>query len=254
MSIIREIFSDFVKASRLLGKEEELAAQISERLEELFPYKIGANGALCEWFEDFEPQEHGHRHFSHLIGVYPGEHLNPREEPKLFEAARAALRERLEPGDTGTGWSCVWAMALLARFGEGEQLAARLSDLLCKHTSPNLLDYMYVEGWPEPLVFQIDANLGACAAMTEMLASSRAGEIELLPALPAFWQSGAVRGLRVKGAASLSLAWKEGELCSAELTAQKGGTFCLRYAKGQLSVTLKAGERLSLSRKDFSQQ
>lgn len=251
LSIIREIFSDFMKASALLGRDKELRAQIAAREAQLLPYTADANGALCEWFRDFEPHERGHRHFSHLIGVYPGDTINSAKEPALYAAAKKAFDSRLQNGGGSTGWSCAWAMALAARFGDADLSEGLFRKLFANDTSPNLLDYMYVEGWPRPLVFQIDANFGVCAAMAEMLVQSTCDEILLLPCLPSFMKNGTVRGLRAKGAVSVSLSWENGALTSASITADRDGTYCVCYAGKCIRLLAKAGEPVLLSAKDF---
>ncbi len=254
LSIIREIFSDFIKASALLDREKELAAQIAERAAQLLPYAVDSEGALCEWFRDFEPRERGHRHFSHLIGVYPGDSINEKDTPDLFAAAKKALEQRLQNGGGSTGWSCAWAMALAAKFGDADLPQELFRKLFANDTSPNLLDYMYVEGWPRPLVFQIDANFGVCAAMAEMLVQSTCDEIRLLPCVPAFMKKGSVRGLRAKGAVSISLSWENGALISASITADKDGTYCVCYGGKSIGLFVKGGECVKLSAEDFTEK
>ena len=65
-----------------------------------------------------------------------------------------------------------------------------------------------------------------------------AGEVELLPALPAAWSRGAVRGLRARGAFEFTLAWEEGRLASAAILAHRGGTVTVRHAGASATYTL----------------
>jgi alpha-L-fucosidase 2 len=253
LALIREIFSDFVKASTLLERDRELCAQIAARAAQLLPLSADEDGVLREWFCDFEPRERGHRHFSHLIGVYPGDKINAKETPALFAAAKKALDRRLQNGGGSTGWSLAWAMALAAKFGDASLPEGLFKMLFANDTSPNLLDYMYVEGWERPLVFQIDANFGVCAATAEMLLQSTCDEIRLLPCLPAFMKNGTVRGLRAKGALTVSLSWENGALLSAELLPECDGKISLCYGKKHLTLNALGGERIILSATDFNE-
>ena len=62
-------------------------------------------GVRGEWADDLEPQELGHRHLSHLYGVFPGSRWAAVEPDEELEASRAALSLRLAEGSGYTGWS-----------------------------------------------------------------------------------------------------------------------------------------------------
>ena len=56
--------------------------------------------------------------------------------------------------------------------------------------------------------FQIDGNYGACAGIVEMLLQTAPdGSLKILPALPAKWRKGSVRGLRVRGGRTIDIVW-----------------------------------------------
>src|SRR3954462_10420962 len=76
--------------------------------------------------------------------------------------------------------------------------------------------------------FQIDGNFGATAGIVEMLAQSHAGEIHLLPALPAAWPPGQGGGIRLRGGFEVDVAWAGGVLTRAELRSRLGGVARVR--------------------------
>jgi len=86
--------------------------------------------------------------------------------------------------------------------------------VLRKSTDISLLDLSPPGGTNPLTVFQIDGNLGAVAAVCEMLVQSHDG-IELLPALPPEWPTGSVSGLRLRGGFEIDLEWRDGSLVRA---------------------------------------
>ena len=76
-----------------------------------------------------------------------------------------------------------------------------------------------------------------------MLLQSRAGETELLPALPKEWPAGSITGLRARGGYEVSLKWTDGKLASATVKNVSGTGHCtIRYGAKVIDLDLKQGE------------
>lgn len=202
LAIIREVFGNFQKTCKLLKLEDEILVEISERLSKLTPFKIGSKGQLLEWHKEFEECEPGHRHLSHLYGMFPGEIFEGDE--KLTEACKKSMSLRLSSGSGHTGWSCAWIINLFAVLGDAENAYHYLNTLLTRSTYENL--------WSAHPPFQIDGNFGGAAGLANMMIQDRNGEIKILPAMPAQFGTGYVKGLRIKNGKTVDINWEDGEL------------------------------------------
>ncbi len=231
--IINALFNNFKSAATMLGTDAALKAKVIAAQKQLPPLKVAANGTLQEWIEDYEEVQPGHRHISHLLGLYPLNLITPKD-PIIYEAAKKTLARRLANGGGHTGWSKAWIVSLYARLQEPELAVENLNGLIRKSTLPNLFD-------THP-PFQIDGNFGGAAAITEMLLQSQNGAINLLPALPAEWPEGLLHGIRARGACTVDLDWKAGKLTSVFVRPDKTGTYELRYKDKTKTIQLKAGK------------
>lgn len=231
------LFSDYLEAAELLGRASAVVDEVRAKLRKLAPTRLTADGRVREWFEDRRDFQGGHRHLSQLYAFYPGRQFNLENAPDMMGAARKTVEHRRShPGGAGkVGWSRMWIGSLYARMRQGNEALGMLEGMLADQLFPNLFG-KYNTG-----IFQIDGNFGYAAVVNEMLLQSHAGSVDLLPALPAAWKEGSVRGMRARGGFEVSFAWKDGKLTEGMVKATRAGTLKLKYGTHEVRAEMSAG-------------
>lgn len=215
IQIIQALFCAYLaltaRSRATTTRQDSTRTEVQAALSRLPPLQIGKDGRLLEWQQPYEECEPGHRHFSHLFPLYPGNTITPSGTPELAEACRKTLQKRLAEGSAHTGWSRAWLICLYARLHDSEECLKHLKLMLSTSALPNLFSNH------PPM--QIDGNFGACAGILEMLVQSHETiqdgierpmrVIRVLPACPSSWleSGGCLKGVRCRGGFELMIEW-----------------------------------------------
>ena len=245
-AIMRDVFTNTAKCCDVIG-DSDFAKQLRETVKKIAPYKIGPKGQLLEYDDDYEENEPGHRHISHLYGMHPGEEINLEQTPELAKAVRKSLELR---GDEGTGWSLGWKINQWARQYDGDH-AYQLMCMQLRLVEPESpMDYRKGGGTYPNLFdahppFQIDGNFGFVSGLSELLLQSRGNLVTLLPALPSEFKDGSISGLCAKGGLEVSLTWENGKLKNAIFMPKQNFDAVVRYDGKQVKVRFIAGQEVT---------
>lgn len=227
--------------------------QLRSRLPE---FAVGSNGLLREWNEEFEEEEPGHRHLSHLYGLFPSDIFTPGGRRKEYDAAVKAFDHRMESKSGYTGWSRAWIANICARIGRPEDFYEQVTGLLTDFATESLLDIHPDMKRPgiDFAIFQIDGNFGMVSAVSEALCSSFDGKVHLLHALPKQWADGHLSGFKLPGGHTLSLTWKNGRVKNWEVTIGYSGKVVLVVNGKDVTVEGRPGETVKAEENDCTVQ
>lgn len=209
IALIKELFKDILYSSRILKIEDDFIAKLKRVYAKLPPYKIGKDGKLQEWIEDFSEVNKGHRHFSPLFAFFPGTTISDKENEKFIAAVEKFIEIRLENGGGHTGWSLAWIINLYAKLGNVEKALKYLRELIANSSYDNLLDLHppLGENEFEKVVFQIDGNFGGISGIANMLLKCINGKGEISKNLTKIWKKGSISGLLDFEGKEVNLEW-----------------------------------------------
>ena len=263
-----EILSNCVRASEILDTDREFADSLRTAIAQLPPIQLRANGAIREWFEDFEEAHPNHRHTSHLLALYPFSQITLEKTPELAEAARKTIENRLSAENwEDTEWSRANMICMYARLKDAQEAYKSVQLLQGKLSRENLMTVSPggIAG-AEGDIYSFDGNPAGTAGMAEMLIQNHEGYVEFLPCLPVEWKDGSFKGLCLKGGAEATAEWTNAVINKASLKATADQVLKVKIpqgkkyrvllngkeaianpdAKGLITVDMKRGDLLEL--------
>ena len=230
-----EILSNCVRASEILDTDREFADSLRTAIAQLPPIQLRANGAIREWFEDFEEAHPNHRHTSHLLALYPFSQITLEKTPELAEAARKTIENRLSAENwEDTEWSRANMICMYARLKDAQEAYKSVQLLQGKLSRENLMTVSPggMAG-AEGDIYSFDGNPAGTAGMAEMLIQNHEGYVEFLPCLPVEWKDGSFKGLCLKGGAEATAEWTNAVINKASLKATADQVLKVKIPQGK---------------------
>lgn len=242
--LIREILTIAVQAEKKLGISES-GSEFEEKLSKLPDYKIGKDGRIQEWFQDFaEPDPH-HRHTSHLLGLYPFHQITPERTPELARAAEKSLKFRYENYEI-TSWGMAMYLGYMARMRNAVECENGIRTVFRELVKSSLIAVMGDETAMWQGTWELDGNTGMTSAMAELMIQSDGDDIYVLPALPSDWKTGRLTGMALHHARTVDVKWCEGKLSTLTIHPEKEGRAVIHLGKLSVETVLHAGEAVLL--------
>lgn len=243
MQIIRALFENTMNAAELLN-DNDFKAEVAQSYARLAPMKISPRtGQLQEWNDDWEPSYPASGQVGHGWAFAVGNQITLRGTPELAQAFRKTIEYRRPGYSYNSGsWTGAFPAVYWARFEEPDSVQRVIDRHFDLALHPNLT-CQFMSFW------EIDGNLGITSAISEMLLQSHAGEISLLPALPAKYPTGSVIGLRARGGYETDIHWKDGKLVKAIIRADRtlqDETIRIRYAGQVKDIRIGKGQSVTL--------
>lgn len=238
--LIWQLYEDAIIGAKILGEDEALIQKWQDTQDRLAPIEIGESGQIKEWYDETtlgSIGERGHRHMSHLLGLFPGDLISV-DNDQYMDAAIVSLKDR---GMKSTGWGMGQRINSWARTGQGNSAYDLVKTLFNDGINPNLFD--------SHAPFQIDGNFGYTSGVNEMLMQSNMGYINVLPALPDAWSSGSVKGIVARGNFETDINWEDGKATSVKILSKNGGDCAVQYTGiSQANVVDSNGKQVEFTK------
>jgi hypothetical protein len=216
LALIRWGLTTLLAANQRLGLNDPMAATWRDTLAKLTPYPVDPKTGYM--IGAGQPLAQSHRHFSHLLMVYPLHLVDPESA-----ADRPLIEQSLDHwiGFKGAlrGYSYTGASAISSWLGRKDDAVRLLIEFLDGFVKANT---MYLEAGPV-----IETPLAGAAAIHELLLQSWDLEpfgthIRIFPAVPESWRDVTIGKLLAEGAFEVSAARRGGKTIFVQLTSLAG--------------------------------
>lgn len=265
LAILRWLLSALIESNEKTGSNQAEVTKWKQTLSDLVPYPVDKNGLMIA---SNQPVDMSHRHYSHLLGLYPLFQLNPDSPADRELVDKSVVHwHQIENGKALAGYSYTGAASLYAALGRGKDANQILQHFLLGDIgiSQLLSNTMYVEsGGRNPV---LETPLSAATSIMELLLQSWGGKIRVFPAVPEGWNEVSFDQLRAQGGFLVSAARTQGktdwisvkslsgEPCVVKvpdwtnaMQLNKGKQIQVtKIAEGEFRIDLKAGEEIILT-------
>jgi alpha-L-fucosidase 2 len=188
-----------IASAERLRIDDPLLPRWRDVLKNLTPFPSDSMGLMVG---RGRPWKESHRHYSHLLAVYPLGLISPAGEQRALIETSLATWER--ESSLFRGYSFTGGASMHALLGHGDVALTRLNQYLDapRYMEPNTF---YAESGPV-----IETPFSAATSVQELFLQDWGGALRVFPAVPAAWREAAFDRLRADGAFLVSAVRRDG--------------------------------------------
>ncbi|RZB14018.1 Tat pathway signal sequence domain protein [Streptomyces sp. F001] len=234
LALIRWGCQTLIESAELLGIDDELTPRWQEVLAKLTPYPVDDNGFMIGAGTAYAQS---HRHYSHLLMVYPLYLVN-WDQPESRDLIAKSVAHWHALTGAHRGYSYTGAASMYAMTGDGDTAITYLRKFFDTSTRyPCQANTHYTEAGPV-----IETPLSASQSLHDMFCQSWGGMIRVFPAVPSAWADVTLHDFRTQGAFLVSAVRTAGATRFIRIRSLAGEPLKLRHGlSGTLTVLLDDG-------------
>lgn len=264
LAILHWLLNALIETNEKANANKVEVTKWKQTLTDLISYPVDSNGLMIASNQSVDMS---HRHYSHLLGLYPLFQLNPDSPADRALVEKSVIHwHQIEGGKGLAGFSYTGATSLYAALGQGNDANTILQHFLLANIGSGQLlsNTFYTEGGGKNPT--IETPLSAAASTMEFLLQSWGGKVRVFPAVPDKWKEASFHQLRAQGGFLVSASRNNGktvwvmvkslagEPCIIKVldwskAIQTGGgtKFVItNVGKGEFQIDLKAGQEILL--------
>ncbi|WP_328436458.1 hypothetical protein OHA71_02925 [Streptomyces sp. NBC_00444] len=232
LSLLKWGCATLLASAKRLRLDDPHAGRWRDILARLVPYHENENGVMIG---AGVPLAESHRHFSHLLWLYP---LQEKLERRTFDHW-TSMQVRWH------GYSYAAASSMETLFGNAEEALTYLRFYLDGNVVDNCAltpNTMYREGSN----FALESPISAGQSLLDMVTQSHGGVVRVFPAVSSTWPDVSISQVRTQGAFLVDASRSGGRTDWIAVTSEAGEPLVLRHGiDGDIEVREKAnGSRL----------
>ena len=253
LASIHFLLGSLLELSEKLNIDSDKCAQWRDISDRLPVAALTEDKEICIW--EGQPLEEGHRHFSHLIGIYPYDLFDWRTDADDALMVNKTINKWVSQG-TGlwSGWSFPWASIIYSCLQNPEAAHTMLSafrrgfmrDDFAYRYLPGKAVFTSISGPSKKSIMQIEAGMASTAAVMEMCVYTSRGIIYPMAGIPCYWKDISFKDIRTEGAFLVSGTKENGVLKTLTVKAERGGILKIAFPEGSFKVE-KNGNTESIS-------
>ncbi|OIK02798.1 Tat pathway signal sequence domain protein [Streptomyces monashensis] len=234
LALIRWGCQTLIDSARLLAIKDELIPRWQEVLTRLTPYPVDDNGFMIG---ADTPYAQSHRHYSHLLMVYPLHLVNWDQPENRDLITRSVVRWHALTG-AHRGYSYTGAASMYAMTGDGDTAISYLRKFFDPASRyPCRANTHYTEAGPV-----IETPLSASQSLHDMFCQSWGGTVRVFPAVPSAWADVTLHNFRTQGAFLVSAVRTAGVTRFIRVRSLAGEPLRLRHGlSGSVTAVLEDG-------------